>query len=143
MNVSDTQRDTQSFSATTRILLAEDNPDISRLVMFYLKNMRNAEIRACKDGGEAMSVLAGESIDIAILDGSMPVADGLTVLRWMRTQAALASVPVIFLTANHDRGFEKECMASGAQLVMTKPFNPGLLVRQIRGMLAARSNGRN
>ena len=128
----------QSFTGTTRILLAEDNADITRFVMFYLKNMRHAEVHSCKDGGEAMTALAQGSFDIAILDGNMPVADGLTVLRWIRAQPALVSLPVIFLTANHDRSFEKECIATGAQLVMTKPFNPGLLVRQIRSLLASR-----
>lgn len=127
--------------AAIRILIAEDNPDIARIVSFYLKNMRNTEVRACSDGGEAMAALGQMAYDIVVLDGSMPVADGLTVLRWMRTQKTLISVPVIFLTANHDGAFEKECLASGAQLVMTKPFNPGLLVRQIRSMLAARLPG--
>lgn len=133
----------QSFTGKTRILLAEDNPDITRLVSFYLKNMRNTEVRACKDGAEAMAALEQDVFDIVVLDGNMPVADGLTVLRWMRGRPALVSLPVIFLTANHDRGFEKECMAAGAQLVMTKPFNPGLLVRQIRGMLEPRTPGRS
>lgn len=136
-----TESATQSFPGKTRILLAEDNPDIMRLVSFYLKNMRNAEVSPCKDGGVAMAALANGSFDIAVLDGSMPVADGLTVLRWMRARAELVLVPFIFLTANHDRGFEKECLAAGAQLVMTKPFNPGLLVRKIRDMLSSRTGG--
>jgi CheY-like chemotaxis protein len=131
----------QSFTGTTRILLAEDNADITRFVTFYLKNMRHAEVHACKDGGEAMAALTQGPFDIAVLDGNMPVADGLTVLRWIRAQPALVSLPVIFLTANHDSSFAKECMAAGAQLVMTKPFNPGLLVRQIRSLLASRGPG--
>lgn len=131
----------QSFTGTTRILLAEDNADITRFVTFYLKNMRHAEVHACKDGGEAMAALAQGPFNIAVLDGNMPVADGLTVLRWIRAQPTLVSMPVVFLTANHDRSFEKECMAAGAQLVMTKPFNPGLLVRQIRSLLATRRPG--
>lgn len=118
-----------------RILFAEDNPDIARIVAFYLKNMRNAEIVPCKDGGEAIAAMAAHKVDLAVLDGNMPVADGLSVLRWMRSQPALVSVPVIFLTANHTQSFADECSAAGAQLVMTKPFNPGLLVRQIRSLI--------
>lgn len=118
-----------------RILLAEDNADIARIVTFYLKNMRSAEVHACRDGGEAIAALSQLTFDLAVLDGSMPVADGLSVLRWMRAQPGLAAVPVIFLTANHAQAFADECLAAGAQLVMTKPFNPGLLVRQIRSLL--------
>jgi len=128
-------------SAGIRILMAEDNPDIARIVSFYLKNMRNAGVHACADGGEAMTELSRQPYDLVVLDGNMPVADGLTVLRWMRKQKSLISVPVIFLTANHGRDFEQQCMAAGAQLVMTKPFNPGLLVRQICSLLAARPAG--
>jgi len=132
---------TPATPTVIRILIAEDNPDIARIVSFYLKNMRSTEVHACPDGGEAMTALSQKSYDIVVLDGNMPVADGLTVLRWMRTQKKLILVPVIFLTANHNKDFEKECLAAGAQLVMTKPFNPGLLVRQIRSLLPAASPG--
>jgi two-component system, OmpR family, response regulator len=126
----------QGTAGTMRILLAEDNADIARIVTFYLKNMRNAEVHACRDGGEAITAMSQIKFDLVVLDGSMPVADGLSVLRWMRAQPALEAVPVIFLTANHAQAFADECMAAGAQLVMTKPFNPGLLVRQIRSLIA-------
>lgn len=118
-----------------RILLAEDNADIARIVSFYLRNMRNAEVVVCRDGSEAITAMTQQPVDLAVLDGSMPVADGLTVLRWMRGQQQHFNVPVIFLTANHAQTFADECLAAGAQLVMTKPFNPGLLVRQIRSLL--------
>jgi DNA-binding response OmpR family regulator len=130
---------TGGSAGTMRILLAEDNADIARIVSFYLKNMRNAEVQACRDGGEAISAMSQIKFDLVVLDGSMPVADGLSVLRWMRAQPALEKVPVIFLTANHAQSFADECMTAGAQLVMTKPFNPGLLVRQIRGLIAPRA----
>ena len=77
-----------------------------------------------------------QPVDLAVLDGSMPVADGLTVLHWMREQQEHVNVPVIFLTANHAQTFADDGLAAGAQLVMTKPFNPGLLLRQIRSLLA-------
>lgn len=98
--------------------------------------MRNVEVCVCRDGNEAITALAAVPVDLAVLDGNMPLTDGLGVLRWMRTQPARVSVPVIFLTANHAREFAQSCLAAGAQLVMTKPFNPGLLVRQIRTLLA-------
>lgn len=131
----------QGTAGTMRILLAEDNADIARIVSFYLKNMRNAEVRTCRDGGEAITAMSQTTFDLVVLDGSMPVADGLAVLRWMRAQPALEKVPVIFLTANHVPSFADECLAAGAQLVMTKPFNPGLLVRQIRSLIAPRAPG--
>lgn len=124
-----------------RILFAEDNADIARIVSFYLRNMRTAEVLVCRDGGEAITAMSQSPFDLAVLDGSMPVADGLTVLRWMRAQPEHVNVPVIFLTANHAQAFADECLAAGAQLVMTKPFNPGLLVRQVRSLIAPGATG--
>jgi DNA-binding response OmpR family regulator len=132
---------TQGTAGRMRIVLAEDNADIARIVTFYLKNMRSAEVQTCRDGGEAITAMSQMTFDLVVLDGSMPVADGLSVLRWMRAQPALETVPVIFLTANHAQAFADECLAAGAQLVMTKPFNPGLLVRQIRSLIAPPTPG--
>jgi CheY-like chemotaxis protein len=123
-------------SGKLRILLAEDNADVARIVLFYLKNITDTEVVVCRDGGEAIAAMTQQPVDLAVLDGSMPVADGLTVLHWMREQQEHVNVPVIFLTANHAQTFADECLAAGAQLVMTKPFNPGLLLRQIRSLLA-------
>ena len=123
-------------SGKIRILLAEDNADVARIILFYLKNITDAEVVVCRDGGEAIAAMTQSPVHLAVLDGSMPVADGLAVLHWMREQQEHVNVPVIFLTANHAQTFADECLAAGAQLVMTKPFNPGLLLRQIRSLLA-------
>ena len=123
-------------SGKLRILLAEDNADIARIVSFYLRNMRNAEVVVCRDGSEAIAAMTQQPVDLAVLDGSMSVADGLTVLHWIRERQEHVNVPVIFLTANHAQTFADDGLAAGAQLVMTKPFNPGLLLRQIRSLLA-------
>jgi CheY-like chemotaxis protein len=120
----------------TRILYAEDNPDIIKVVGFFLKNMRDTEVRYCSDGGEAINALTQGTFDIVVLDHYMPVADGMAVLRWIRERPELARLPVIFLTANHAHEFKKACLLAGAQEVFTKPFNPGLLVRRVRSLLA-------
>ncbi len=123
-------------SGKIRILLAEDNADVARIILFYLKNITDAEVVVCRDGGEAIAAMTQSPVHLAVLDGSMPVADGLAVLHWMRSQPEQVNVPVIFLTANHAQTYADECMASGAQLVMTKPFNPEMLLRQICSLLA-------
>ena len=44
-------------SGKLRILLAEDNADVARIVSFYLRNMRNAEVMVCRDGSEAIAAM--------------------------------------------------------------------------------------
>jgi len=119
-----------------RIVYADDNEDIVKIVRFLVKNMRGMEIETCSDGEEAIMAIERCAPDLVILDASMPRADGLTVLRWLRERAESASVPVIFLTADRRRETRDACLGAGAQTVLTKPFNPSELVGEIRRQLS-------
>lgn len=119
------------------ILCAEDNPEAAKIVRFFLQGMRDARVLMCRDGGEALDALAAETPDVVVLDAMMPCVDGMTVLQTMRADARLAAVPVIFLTSESSAAFHADCMERGAQAVLTKPFNPRLLVDEIRRQLGA------
>jgi DNA-binding response OmpR family regulator len=118
-------------------LYADDNEDIVRIVRFLVKNMRGMDIETCADGEEAITAIEKDAPDLVVLDASMPHADGLTVLRWLRGRPESARVPVIFLTADHRRETREACLNAGAQKILTKPFNPSQLVAEIRNQLAA------
>jgi chemosensory pili system protein ChpA (sensor histidine kinase/response regulator) len=120
-----------------RILYAEDNPDTARLVRFFLQGMRGAEVSMCRDGAEALEALADTVPDVVVLDVQMPKVDGLEVLAAMRADPRHAAVPVIFLTSLASDAFREDCIERGAQAVLIKPFNPRLLVEEVRRQLAA------
>ena len=126
-----------------RILYAEDNPDTARLVRFFLQGMRGAEVTMCRDGAEALEALAGPAPDVVVLDVQMPKVDGLAVLAAMRADPRHAAIPVIFLTSLDSESFREECIERGAQALLTKPFNPRLLVEEVRRQLAAAANDSN
>jgi DNA-binding response OmpR family regulator len=119
------------------IVCAEDNPETAKVVRFFVQNMRDTRVVMCRDGGEALDVLAADTPDVVVLDAMMPCVDGMTVLRTMRGEARLAGVPVIFLTSETSAAFHADCMESGANAVLTKPFNPSMLVDEIRRQLGA------
>ena len=76
-----------------------------------------------------------------MLDAQMPKVDGLMVLAAMRANPRHAAVPVIFLTSEPSEAFREDCIERGAQAVLTKPFNPRVLVEEVRRQLAARAQG--
>lgn len=117
------------------VLCAEDNPEAARAVRFFLQNMRDMRVVICSHGGEALDALAVETPDVVVLDAMMPCVDGMTVLQTMRADARLAGVPVIFLTSETSAAFQADCMERGANAVLTKPFNPRVLVDEIRHQL--------
>jgi CheY-like chemotaxis protein len=124
-----------------RILYAEDNPDTAKVVRFFLQGMRNAEVTMCRDGAEALDALVVVMPDVVVLDAQMPKVDGLMVLEAMRANPKHSAVPVIFLTSEPSEAFREDCIERGAQAVLTKPFNPRVLVEEVRRQLAARAQG--
>lgn len=120
--------------ASERILVLEDDPDIHDVVVH---NLRKSGFRVwgAKTGGEALSILADEKIELAILDVMLPDIPGTEVCRRMRESERHKAVPVVFLTARteeHDRiyGF-----SVGADDYVAKPFSPRELVARVQAIL--------
>jgi two-component system chemotaxis response regulator CheY len=66
----------------------------------------------------------------------MPVMDGLTMIRELRTRPAGAGVPILFLTTESDANIKAQAKAAGATGWLTKPFNADQLVGIVKKVLA-------
>lgn len=120
--------------AAERILVLEDDPDILDVVQ---RNLEKAGFRVwgARTGQDALSILADEKVDIAVLDVMLPDISGTEVCRRMRESDRHRAVPVVFLTARseeHDRiyGF-----SVGADDYVQKPFSPRELVARLQAIL--------
>jgi DNA-binding response OmpR family regulator len=105
-----------------RILVAEDEKQIADMIAFKLTNSGHEVIRA-QDGEQAMKLAKREIPDLIMLDAMMPGLGGFEVLRRLKLDATLRSVPVIMVTA---KGHERDVLSGlrgGAVDYVVKPFS--------------------
>lgn len=115
------------------ILIADDEERIRRLVSDFLRRDGYTVLQAA-DGGQAMELVDQKlgSIDLIILDVMMPVYDGWSVLRHIRSKNT--EVPVMMLTARTEENDEVFGFDLGADDYITKPFSPIVLSARVRAI---------
>ena len=113
-----------------RLLLAEDEEDLSRALVAVLKH-NNYSVDAVYDGAEALDYIEnGDNYDGIILDIMMPKMDGIAVLKTIRSHGN--PVPVLLLTAKAEIDDRVEGLDSGADDYLTKPFSVEELLARLR-----------
>ena len=118
-----------------RIVVADDDADIRRLVAFTLRR-RGHIVYEASDGAAAEALIREERPDLAILDVTMPQRSGTEVARSVADDAALGEIPVVLLSAKGQQGEIEAGLASGAAAYLVKPFTPKRLAEQIGAVLA-------
>jgi DNA-binding response OmpR family regulator len=114
-----------------RILVVEDESEISSIVMKYIEKS-GYECRLAENGFEALELFSAQHFHLIILDVMMPGIDGFEVLARIRE---ISEVPIIMLTAKQEevdriKGFEE-----GADDYVIKPFSPRELISRIKVFL--------
>ncbi len=102
------------------ILLCDDEEDIIYALKIYLKNPEYTFYEA-KNGLEAVDILKNNHMDLVLIDVMMPVMDGITAVKEIRT---FSNVPVIFLTAKSESYDKVVGFEEGGDDYITKPFDP-------------------
>jgi two-component system response regulator MprA len=118
-----------------RILLAEDDRSVRDALARALE-LEGHEVRVVADGEAALTAMAADQPDLAIVDWMMPVLDGLSVCRQMR--AAGDSTPVLILTARADVRDRVAGLDAGADDYLPKPFSLDELLARVRALLRRR-----
>jgi two-component system response regulator len=121
------------MNALKTILLVEDDPNDVELTLEALAEYRVAnEVMVLHDGAEALDYLyrrgrfedrAGGSPAVVLLDLKMPKVDGLTVLKTIKGDPALKSVPVVILTSSREERDLVESYALGVNAFVVKPVD--------------------
>ena len=117
-----------------RILIADDEEHLGRLVKFKLESA-GYEVDWRQNGKEAWEGINGKKPDLVILDVMMPEMTGFEVLKRIRADEELVSIPVILLSAKSQQEDVRAGMELGATEYITKPFRPAALLECVKRLL--------
>ncbi len=129
------------MASQKRILVVDDE----RLIVLSIRQnlvMAGYQVIEALDGREALEQLEVERPDLVILDVMMPELNGWDVLTCIRDDPELRDTPVIMLTALGQEGDEREGIIRGADVYLTKPFEPAKLLELVGRLLASDDEAR-
>jgi two-component system, OmpR family, alkaline phosphatase synthesis response regulator PhoP len=118
----------------TRILVAEDDPDIGSLLEHYLKKAGFLPTLV-GSGRDVIPQIRRDTPDLVVLDVMLPGLDGLQLCRAIRADANTAAIPIILLTAKGEESDRIVGLELGADDYITKPFSPNEVVARIKALL--------
>ncbi|MGH7409026.1 MAG: response regulator transcription factor [Candidatus Methylomirabilales bacterium] len=118
------------------VLLAEDEPDIVKLVT-YILHREGFSVRTATTGQEAVAVARQGEVDIILLDIMLPELNGYAVCAALREDPLTRHIPVVVMSARAQAREVERGLEAGAVSYITKPFEPAQLGEQIRAALAA------
>jgi len=114
------------------ILIADDEKEIVKLLKIYLETDENTVFEA-NDGAQAMEILKGVSIDLAIVDIMMPKIDGYQLIKYIRQQERY--IPVMVVSAKITLSDRVLGIDLGADDYITKPFEPLEVSAKVKAQL--------
>jgi CheY-like chemotaxis protein len=136
-------RDIITTPASVRILVAEDDAVIVRMVTAILEDEGYTAVPA-RDGREAYRILHTDAdFAAAIIDLNMPHLKGLDVCGYMQTERRLKRIPVMVMTGERDLTLCSETFAAGAALFLQKPFTATQMQTMLRLLVSEATVSRN
>ena len=117
-----------------RILVVDDEPDITALVAYHLARA-GYQVKTAGTGPEALQAIAAEPPDLVVLDLMLPGRSGHEVLEEIRRREETRDVGVILLTARREEVDRIKGLTEGADDYLTKPFSPAELVLRVKALL--------
>lgn len=129
-----TQEDSQP--ASRRILVADDDPAILRLVTAIVEK-ESFQVVPARDGREAYQILQKDSDFVAaIFDVVMPHIQGPELVRYMKTEKRLMRIPVMMMTAEQNPKLSSDSFSAGAVVFLPKPFTTAQLQIMLRMLIS-------
>lgn len=119
-----------------RILVVEDDSDISDLLQFYFTGY-GYEVHVAARGGDALTITRKQLPNIIVLDIMLPDMNGYDVCRHLRTTTRTSHIPIIFLTQKDDRSDRIQGLELGADDYVVKPFDIEELRLRVQNSIAA------
>ncbi len=117
-----------------RILVVEDDFDISNMLQLYFKSL-GYEVFVAPRGGDALALTRQKLPNVIVLDIMLPDIDGYEVCRLLRTNLRTSHIPILFLTQKDERSDKIHGLELGADDYITKPFDVEELRLRVRNTI--------
>jgi two-component system, cell cycle response regulator DivK len=119
----------------SKILLVEDHQEIWDFLSRRLKR-RGYDVIVAEDGENGLAKARSDAPDLLLLDMNLPVIDGWTVAKTLKSDEATRHIPIIALTAHAMAGDRDKAMQAGCDDYHAKPVDFSQLLNQIEAALA-------
>jgi len=128
---------------TMKILIVDDEPHLRMLIQQTLEELEDegVELLTASNGEEALQRIQQEKPNLVFLDVMMPRKNGFDVCNAVKNELGLADIHIILLTAKGQEFDRLRGQEVGADLYMTKPFDPDALVARARSVLGLTTSG--
>lgn len=120
-----------------KILIIDDEEDIRQIASMSLNILGGMDVVEADGGEDGIAKAAESQPDAILLDMMMPVLDGPGTLAKLREHPDTKQIPVIFLTARAMTTEVERLKTMGAAGILTKPFDPTTLAKQVKDILGA------
>lgn len=120
-----------------KILIVDDEPHLRTLIQQALEELEDdgVDLLTAGNGEEALETIREEQPNLVFLDVMMPKQNGFDVCNAVKKELGLSHIHVILLTAKGQEFDRQRGHEVGADLYMTKPFDPDALLAQARSVL--------
>jgi two-component system chemotaxis response regulator CheY len=119
-----------------KILIVDDSSSVRTIARTALRE-QGYEVVEAGNGREALDKLSAERVHLVVSDVNMPVMDGITFLKELKSHPTSKFVPVIMLTTEAGPEKKQEGRAAGAKAWIVKPFQPATLVDAVAKLVLA------
>ncbi|MFH1571430.1 MAG: HDOD domain-containing protein [Gemmatimonadota bacterium] len=123
-----------------KVLLAEDSAGMRKIIGTMLKGMGYGDVVTAGNGEEALVILRQVKVDLLLTNWTMPVMDGLELVRRLRLMSDYAQLPVLMFTSRASRRDVVAALKVGVDDYIRKPFTPSDLKAHLDGILADRAD---
>ncbi len=124
------------MNTAMKILVVDDFATMRRIIKNLLKELGFTNVSEADDGQTALPLLQKGGFDFLITDWNMPGMPGIDLLRNVRSDPALAAMPVLLVTAEAKKDQIIEAAQAGVNGYIVKPFNAATLKDKIEKIFA-------
>ncbi len=120
-----------------KILIVDDEPHLRTLIQQALEELEEdgVDLLTATNGEDALAIIREEEPNLVFLDVMMPRLNGFDVCNTVKNQLGLGQIHIVLLTAKGQEFDRQRGQEVGADLYMTKPFDPDALLAKARAVL--------